>query len=243
VQSLGQLRQSIAHARTVPGLGRFLLGRFFYSDAVNTVIVVMSVVIVKAMGLSEAMANVVLLALTVVAIGMSFAWGWLCDQYGPKRTLVAVLASWAVGLVLGGVSLGYGPAGLPPFLIAGAILGSGLGGVQVADRVLMVRLSPPDRLGEFFGLYGLVGKGSQVVGQLLYGVIIFLLLDTAGNGAYQVAVLSLLVTMLIGLWLVWPVRDDWSGSGELAELLGEFDLGPASPPERMAPGLGPIEPR
>ena len=30
------------NARTVPGLGRFLLGRFFYSDAVNTIIVVMS---------------------------------------------------------------------------------------------------------------------------------------------------------------------------------------------------------
>ena len=26
--------------------------------------------------------------------------------------------------------------------------------------------------------------------------------------------LSLLVTMLIGLWLIWPVRDDWAGSGE-----------------------------
>ena len=37
----------------VPGLCRFLLGRFFYSDAVNTVIVVMSVVIVKILGLSE----------------------------------------------------------------------------------------------------------------------------------------------------------------------------------------------
>ena len=32
---------------------------------------------------------------------------------------------------------------------------------------------------------------------------------------HQVAVLSLLVTMIIGLWLVWPVRDDWAGSGEL----------------------------
>ncbi len=243
VASLGQLRQSIAHARTVPSLGRFLLGRFFYSDAVNTVIVVMSVVTVKALGLSEATANVVLLLLTFVAIAMSFVWGWLCDRYGPKRTLVAVLASWAVGLVLGGVSLGFGPAGLPPFLIAGAILGSGLGGVQVADRVLMVRLSPPDRLGEFFGLYGLVGKGSQVVGQLLYGVIIFVLLDTAGNGAYQVGVLSLLVTMLIGLWLVWPVRDDWAGSGEVAKLPGEYEMGPVSPPEHLAPGLGPIEPR
>jgi UMF1 family MFS transporter len=227
----------------VPGLGRFLVGRFFYSDAVNTVIVVMSVVTVKVLGVSEADANLILLSLTLVAIAMSFVWGWLCDRQGPKRTLVAVLISWAVGLLIGGVALGFGPAGLVPFLIAGAILGSGLGGVQVADRVLMVRLSPPDRLGEFFGLYGLVGKGSQVIGQLLYGVILFLLLDSLGAGAYQVAVLSLLVTMFIGLWLIWPVRDDWAGSGELGELLAESGLGPAAPPERLAPGSGPMEPR
>jgi hypothetical protein len=154
--------------------------------------------------------------------------------------VVALLLSWAVGLVLGGVAIGFGPAGLVPFLIAGAILGSGLGGVQVADRVLMVRLSPPDKIGEFFGIYGLVGKGSQVVGQLLYGALIFLLLDTFGNGAYQVAVLSLLVTMLIGLWLIWPVRDDWSGSGE-GDIAHHGRPGP--PPERLSPGSSPLEPR
>ena len=43
--SFGQLKRSIADAREVPGLWRFLIGRFFYSDAVNTVIVVMSVVV------------------------------------------------------------------------------------------------------------------------------------------------------------------------------------------------------
>jgi UMF1 family MFS transporter len=110
----------------------------------------------------------------------------------------------------------------------------------VADRVLMVRLSPPDRIGEFFGLYGLVGKGSQVIGQLLYGATIFLLLDTLGNGAYQVAVLSLLVTMLIGLWLIRPVRDDWAGSGDVTLPPG---MGPIAPPERLAPAVGPSEPR
>ncbi len=175
--SFGQLKRSLADAGEVPGLWRFLIGRFFYSDAVNTVIVVMSIVVVKTMGLTDANANMILLMLTFVAIGMSFVWGWLADRYGPKRTLVWVLASWAFGLVLGGVAIGFGKAGLVPFLIAGAILGSGLGGVQVADRVLMVRLSPPAKIGEFFGIYGLVGKGSQVVGQLLYGAIIFLLLD------------------------------------------------------------------
>jgi UMF1 family MFS transporter len=238
--SFGQLRRSIAHAREVPGLGRFLLGRFFYSDAVNTVIVVMSVVTVKAMGLSDQTSVLVLLLLTLVAIAMSFVWGWLVDRRGPKRTLVIVLLSWAVGLLLGGIAIGFGPAGLVPFLIAGAILGSGLGGVQVADRVLMVRLSPPERIGEFFGIYGLVGKGSQVVGQLLYGLIIFLLIDSFGNGAYQVAVLSLLVTMLIGLWLIWPVRDDWAGSGEVVL---SATMGPLAPPERLSPAGGPLEPR
>ena len=38
---------------------------------------------------------------------------------GPKQTLVWVLVSWAVGLVLGGVAIGFGPSGFIPFLVAG----------------------------------------------------------------------------------------------------------------------------
>jgi UMF1 family MFS transporter len=234
--SFGQIFETIEHARGVPGLGRFLLGRFFYSDAVNTVIVVMSVVTVHAMGMTATVANLILLGLTVVAVAASFGWGRLVDRWGPKRTLMAVLWSWAVGLVLGGISIGLGgAAGIALFLVAGAILGSGLGGVQVADRVFMLRLSPPARLGEFFGLYGLVGKGSQVVGQLLYGLILLLTFDAIGNAAYQVAVLSLLVTMLIGAWLIRPVSDSWSGSGEI-------DVRAAPPPDRLAPSTTSIEP-
>jgi UMF1 family MFS transporter len=238
IGSFGQLRATIGHARAVPGLGRFLLGRFFYSDAVNTVIVVMSVVAHEAKGLSFTYTNLLLLSLTVVAVVASFLWGRMVDRSGPKRTLVAVLISWAVGLTLGVVSLSIpGVVGLALFAFAGAILGSGLGGVQVADRVLMIRLAPPARVGEFFGLYGLVGKGSQVIGQLLYGLIIGLFLVPGENGAYQLAVLSLLGTMLVGLWLLRGVSDEWEGSGELAA--GEI----VAPPERLAPAVAPLEPR
>jgi MFS transporter, UMF1 family len=219
----------------VPGLGRFLLGRFFYSDAVNTIIVVMTVVTVYAKGLSESTAQMVLLALTVVAVLASFGWGRLVDSWGPKRTLMAVLGSWAIGLVLGAISLGVdGPIGIVAFLAAGAILGSGLGGVQVADRVFMVRLSPPEKLGEFFGLYGLVGKGSQVIGQMLYGLILYTLLDTLHVGAYQLAVLTLLATMLIGYRLIQPVSDRWGEATEAPTV--------PVPPERLAPAAAPIEP-
>ena len=233
--SLAQCVTTVRHARDVPGLLRFLVARFFYSDAVNTIIVVMSVVTTRAKGMTDTQALMVLLLLTVVAIFASFGWGRLVDRWGPRRTLMVVLSSWAVGLILGAISLSVdGPVGLALFLVAGAILGSGLGGVQVADRVLMVRLSPPAQIGEFFGLYGLVGKGSQVIGQLLYGVTLLLFFDTLGVGAYQLAVLTLLGTMLLGAWLLRPVSDRWSGSGE-ADVL--------APPERLAPMTAPMEPR
>jgi UMF1 family MFS transporter len=189
--------------------------------------------------MSATVANLVLLGLTVVAVLASFGWGRLVDAWGPKRTLMVVLWSWAIGLVIGGISIGIaGPIGIALFLFAGAILGSGLGGVQVADRVFMLRLSPPARLGEFFGLYGLVGKGSQVIGQLLYGLILLWTFDTLGNAAYQVAVLSLLVTMLIGAWLINPVSDRWTGSGEI-----DVDDRASPPPDRLAPATSALEPR
>jgi UMF1 family MFS transporter len=111
--------------------------------------------------------------------------------------------------------------------------------VQVADRILLLRLSPPERVGEFFGLYGLVGKASQLIGQVLYGSIIFLFLDALGDGAYQLGILSLFVTMLLGLWIIRPVSDAWPGSGELRADRPT----PVAPPERLAPASQPLRPR
>jgi UMF1 family MFS transporter len=208
-ESWNQIVATIREAREVPYLSRFLLGRFFYTDALNTVIVVMSVFAVRAVGFSDQETLFVLLLLTVVAVVTGFFWGWLSDRIGPKRTLMIVLGVWVVGLLLGGLLLTK-----PTFLVAGALLGSGLGGMQISDRVLMLRLSPPDKLGQFYGIYGLVGKASQLIGVPLFTFIVAILYPQMGTPAYQVAIMSLLVTMLIGVWLVRPVPDGWRGSGE-----------------------------
>src|SRR5688500_5343738 len=202
LRSWAQLRDSIRHAREVPGLLRFVAARLFYTDPINTVIAVMSLFTINAIGFTEGEARFVLIGLTVVAVIASFGWGWLADRWGPKRTLVLVLVSWAAGLLLVAVTLSE-----LPFLVAGAILGSGLGGVAVTDRLLLIRMAPSDRVGEMFGLFGLVGKVSAVVGPLVYGGIVFLLLEPLGQGAYRVAILSLLALMLIGLWLLRDVPE------------------------------------
>ena len=197
VRSWRQLGTTIAQARAAPGLLRFIVARFFYSDPVNTTIAVMSAFAVHAVGFTEGQALQVLLILTVVAVLASFGWGILADRWGPRRTLLMVLATWAAGLSV--ISLFLATI---PFLLAGALLGAGLGGVGVVDRLMLLRLAPPDRVGAMFGLYGLVGKFSAVVGPAVYGIIVSNLLDVLGRGAYQVAVGSLLVLLLVGALLL-----------------------------------------
>jgi UMF1 family MFS transporter len=202
VRSWSQLATSLRTARRTPGLLRFIVGRFFYSDPVNTAIVVMSAFAVGAIGFTEGEALNILLLLTVVAVLASFGWGALADRWGPRRTLLAVLTTWVGGLLL--IGLWLAPI---PFLVAGAVLGSGLGGVAVTDRLLLLRLVPPDQVGAMLGLYGIAGKLSAVVGPPLYGVIVVTLLGPLGTGAYQVAILSLLGLMVIGYLIVRGVPE------------------------------------
>ena len=228
-----QLAKTLDDARRVPGLLRFLVGRFFYTDPVNTVIVVMSVFAVQAIGLTEGVANVVLLLLTIVAVVASFGWGLLVERIGPKRTLLVVLGTWCVGLVIVGSVLS-----LPTFLIGGAFLGAGLGGVWTSDRVFMLRLSPPDKIGEFFGLYGIAGKFSAVSGPLLYGAIVSTLLDRGwGAGAYQVGIFSFLILLVIGVLLLRGVAEP-----PAEDLADDDDRRAISAEERLSPAATPIEP-
>jgi MFS transporter, UMF1 family len=201
-RSWGQLAQTVSHARESPGLLRFIVARFFYSDPVNTAIAVMSAFAVHAVGFTEGQALQVLLILTVVAVIASFGWGFLADRWGPRSTLFVVLATWAVGLA---ILTGF--LSTIPFLFAGALLGAGLGGVGVVDRLMLLRLAPPDRVGEMFGLYGLVGKFSAVVGPIMYGAIVALLLGSLDRGAYQVAIASLFVLLLVGIWILRGVPE------------------------------------
>ena len=210
-RSWTQLGQTVRHARETPGLLRFIVARFFYSDPVNTAIAVMSAFAVHAVGFTEGQALQVLLILTVVAVIASFGWGFLADRWGPRRTLFAVLGTWAVGLAI--ITLFLSTV---PFLIAGALLGAGLGGVGVVDRLMLLRLSQPERIGEMFGLYGLAGKFSAVVGPIAYGIIVATLLDSLDTGAYQVAIGSLFVLLLVGLFILRGVPEGTPENEEAA---------------------------
>lgn len=77
---------------------------------------------------------------------------------------IALLVALGGGALFGGASeLGYALT----LVVAGAY---GLAGVWTAGRTVVVLLAPPDRVGEFFGLYGITVKLS-VVGSAVYGLV------------------------------------------------------------------------
>jgi UMF1 family MFS transporter len=96
--------------------------------------------------------------------------------------------------------------------VAGPIVGISLGGVWTSDRVFMLRLSPEDKRGEFFGLYALAGKLSSGFGPfVLWGGTIFVLsnlADLAGKpAASRVALLVLAGASVAGMLVLRPLSD------------------------------------
>ncbi len=190
-EAFGRVRATLAWLPRRPQLARFLVAHFLYTDAVNTVILFMAVYVTMVGGFTSAEVTRLLALSTLFAIGGAFAQGPIVDRIGSKRALQLALALWALGL---GLTL----VGTKAVLwVVGPITGAALGATWAADRVLMLRLSPPEALGELYGIYGMVGRFSAITGPLLWGAIVYLLEGT-GALAYRAAVASLLAMLLVG---------------------------------------------
>ena len=212
-------RQTIATLRSgkeYPGLVRFLVGRVFYTDAINTVIAIMglyTVNIAVATGLTETAGQeqskyILLTAITFAVIG-GFAWGWLVDRMGPKRTLDWVLYSW-IAIFLGAAAVGILRLPLGALYAVACAAGFALGGIWAADRPLMLRLTPPSRIGEFYGLYGMVGRFSAITGPLVWAAVAWITIQKLGlrpELGQGIGVVILLGLVLLSYAILRPVSD------------------------------------
>jgi UMF1 family MFS transporter len=216
-ESTAQTLRTLREGHRYPGLLRFLFGRVFYTDAINTVISYMSLYAVNVAMVSggtkeagEKTAQLVMMAAISFAVVGGFAWGWLVDRIGPKRTLNIVLWLWLATFTLAS-SIGFLRLPVAWLYLVAAMAGVAMGGVWSADRPYMLRLTPPDRIGEFYGLYGMVGRFSAVTGPLLWSIIMYWTVQRGGIHeltGQSIALISLLGMVALGYWILRPVTDD-----------------------------------
>ena len=224
-RAFAEVKQTVDRARQYPDLPRFLAGRVFYSDASNTLVGFMAIYVTEELGFSDGQSDLILVTGILGALVGGLTWGRIVDKIGPKATLNRVLALWALVMFLA-AAIAYLDLPSVLFWFVAPLAGVALGGTGTSDRPLMIRLSPPRYLGQFYGLYGMAGRFAAIVGPLLWALIVDVL--DLGRPA---AVLSLLGMIAIGYLILRPVSDarrTWTPAESIPDPGPVPDLSPAS---------------
>jgi UMF1 family MFS transporter len=216
IESTKETIRTLRTSDEFPGLGRFLVGRIFYTDAINTVISILALYTINvavATGLTEAQGRtqsqfVLLAAISCAVIG-GFFWGFLVDRHGPKRALNWVLRAWMAIFIFAAI-VGLFRLPIWSLYVVACSAGFSLGGIWTADRPFMLRLTPPGRIGEFYGLYGMVGRFAAITGPLIWAAMALVTIKTFGlppERGQGFGVLALLVLVFIGYVILQKVDD------------------------------------
>jgi len=202
---VAELTAAVRRARHAPH-GRLLVARFFYVDAIATVIQFTTVYARRTGDFDDGELDLLLAVATVAAIAGAVVAGLLAERVGPRKVVLVTLAVTVATLLLGA---GTGSSAL--LWVLGPVVGMALGSLSAVDRIFLLRLVPEDRRGEDFSLYALVGKLSSGFGPLvLWGGTILAMRELAGLSAFdasRVAICVLAFTALTGLLILRPLSD------------------------------------
>ena len=189
------LKNTLVNAAQYHVLLKFIGIHFLILDVVNTVIAFIAVYANKVIGFTDSQITTFLILSTTFAMLGSWLIGQQVKYKGAVPSYWTVLCLWLAALTLIVVSPGESL-----FWVVGPLAGMGMGGVWVVSRTIVVELSPPEKVGEFFGIYGLAGKMASIVGPLIWGSVVWLFQD-AQTLKYRAAIFSLLLITIITLIL------------------------------------------
>ncbi|MHA7898628.1 MAG: MFS transporter [Henriciella sp.] len=179
--------------RESPNVMKFLLARMIYADGLAVLLTLGGVYVAGVLGwsLTEVMVYGIFGSL-IGALG-GIVGGWLDGLVGPKRALILELSAILVLLITQlsitqeALLFGLIPAGYEVWTGFGTGLFTSLSDlvyflmiVPVAisivacissSRYMLVHISPPDRIGEFFGFYAMAASVTVWIGPLVVGIM------------------------------------------------------------------------
>jgi UMF1 family MFS transporter len=216
---IGRVVNTVRHMRQYRNLLRFLISYMIYYDGLVAVIGFGGIYAAGIFGWGTTELGLFGIVLNVIAIPSVILGGWLEDRWGSKRAVqlaiiivglgtFGILSISATGVLfvievaprVAGAGL-FSSAGEQVFFLCAALLGLGMGTMQAASRTLVARLSPPDMVGEFFGIYALSGRATTFLAPLLIGIA------TAVFATQRIAVIVILVFLAVGFVLLWKVEE------------------------------------
>jgi MFS transporter, UMF1 family len=193
--SLRRLCQTWDQARDYRDFVWLMVCGFFYQAGIAVVIALAAVYAEQALGFRQTETMMLVFLVNIAAAIGAFAFGYLQDRIGHKRSLGLTLLGWVAM-----TALAYLATTATLFWVAAVIAGLCMGSSQSAGRAMVGVFAPRDRLAEFYGLWAFATSLASIVGPITYGAVTWL---TAGN--HRLAILSTGLFFVVGWFAIRPI--------------------------------------
>ena len=204
---------TIGEVRRFSEAAKLLLARIVYNDGLVTVFAFGGIYAAGTFGMSLDEVIVFGIAINVTAGAGAWAFGFVDDRFGGKRTILITL----VGLVVCTVIAVLAPT-REWFWAAGLAIGVFVGPNQSASRSLFAKFVPEARRSEFFGFFSFSGKITAFAGPLFLGAA------TVAFESQRAGVATVLIFFVAGAALLLKV-DEARGIEAAGRASGEPETG------------------
>jgi UMF1 family MFS transporter len=189
-EGFAELVRTFHEIRQYHAIVFFLLAYWMYIDGVNT-IMKMSVDYGLALGFPANSLIVGILVIQFIGFPATLIFGWLGDRISP---LVGIF--FAIAVYSAVTCYAVFMQQVSEFYVMAVAIGCVQGAIQSMSRSYYGRLVPPERAGEFFGFYNMMGKFASVLGPFLMA------LTAKATGNSRSAIVSLLILFVAGAALL-----------------------------------------
>lgn len=160
----------------------FLISFFFYIDGVYTIIE-MATAYGSALGLNTEGLLIALLVTQIVAFPFAILFSTLSKKHKTEKLIhICIIAYTCIALFAIQLDKQW------EFWLLAVCVGMFQGAIQALSRSYFAKIIPPEKSGEYFGLFDICGKGASFMGTTLVGIIA----QTTGQMNIGVAVISVL---------------------------------------------------
>ena len=190
-ESFRRLGRTLRDIRGQKHIFLYLLAFFFFIDGVYTIIE-MATAYGSALGLDSQGLLLALLLTQIVAFPCALLFGKFSKRFEAARLIKICIAAYTA-IALFAIQLDR----QWEFWFLAVMVGMFQGAIQALSRSYFARIIPPEKSGEYFGIYDICGKGASFMGTMLVGAVAQL------TGVANAGVGAIAVLFVIGFLLFW----------------------------------------
>ena len=193
-RSLGNIFSTLKSIPEYKNVFIFLIAFFLFIDGVHTVMALASTFALN-LGLDTSSIIIALILVQFIAFPSTIMWSYIAEKRGDKLVINISIVIY-IAIILFSFSL----SNSTEFYILASLVGFVQGGIQGSSRSLFAKLIPPEKAGEFFGIFNTFGKAGAFMGPALVGIFLAIFKNTI------VMLLPILILFVLGLIVLYSIK-------------------------------------